>query len=122
MTRCWQLELPDSPIITPNSRAHWSKRAHCAAIWRNATSVLACKTQVPELDRVAVVLEHWPRDRRRRDPDRNSLVAKWCLDGLVDAGVIADDDHTHVAEVALRMHDPLDDRRPVWLLTIREAA
>lgn len=122
MTRAWGIELPDSPMISPNSRAHWSKRAECAQVWRTAARLLAKQAQIPTLERVAVALDHWPKDRRRRDPDRNSLVLKWCLDGIVDAGVIADDDSSHVAEVALRVHPPRADRKPVWLLTVSEAA
>lgn len=119
--RSWGLDLPDSEIITPNSRAHWSKRAGCAQVWRTATRLLAREARIPQLERATIGLDHWPRDRRRRDPDRNSLVAKWCIDGLVDAGVLVDDDATHVAEVALRIHAPRDDRQPLWLLTVSEA-
>lgn len=118
--RSWVLDLPDSPILTPNDRAHWSRRSECALVWRTAARLLAREARIPHLERVAVRLEHWPKDRRRKDPDRNSLVAKWCLDGIVDAGVIDDDDAIHVTEVALRMHPPRDDRKPLWLLTIEE--
>ena len=122
MTRAWQIDLPDAEMISPNSRSHWTKRAKCAEQWRTATRLIAISTGIPTLERVTVALDHWPKDKRRRDPDRNSLVLKWCLDGIVDAGVIADDDSTHVAEVALRMHPPRKDRVPTWLLTIQEAA
>ena len=122
MTRSWGIDLPDSPIITPNGREHWSRRSECAQVWRSAARLLAKQAHIPSLERVAVALDHWPKDRRRRDPDRNSLVLKWCLDGIVDAGIIPDDDAAHVAEVALRMHPPREDRRAVWLLTVTEVA
>lgn len=122
MTRSWQIELPDSPMISPNSRTHWSKRSECAQVWRTAARLLARQARIPTLERVTIGLDHWPKDRRRRDPDRNSLVIKWCIDGLVDASVIADDDAAHVAEVSLRMHAPRDDRQPLWLLTVQESA
>lgn len=122
MTRAWQLELPDSPTLSPNSRVHWSRRAEAAATWRHASAMLARQMRVLRLDRVVVTMEHGPRDRRRRDADSLSLVGKWCVDGLVDAGVLDDDDSAHVSEVRLRMHPPRDDRQPIWLLTVQEDA
>ena len=120
--KAYGLELPDSPIVTANSRSHWSHRAECAQVWRTATRLLAKQARIPHMERVSVSLDHWPKTKRRQDTDRISMVAKWCLDGIVDAGVIDDDDSTHVPEVVLRMHPPRQDRKPCWLLTVTEMA
>lgn len=120
-TRRWQLELPDAPILTPNSRAHWRRRQERAQVWRGNAADLAAHLEVPRFDRIRVTLDHWRKDRRRCDPDRNALVVKWCIDGLVDAGVVDDDNYVHVEAVVLRMHAPLEHRRPVWLLTVEAA-
>lgn len=122
MTRAYGLDLPDSPLISPNDRAHWSKRAECAQVWRTASRLLAKQARIPRMDRISVSLDHWPKTKRRQDTDRISLVAKWCVDGIVDAGVVDDDDSTHVPEVVLRMHPPRADKQRTWLLTITELA
>lgn len=119
---CWQLELPDAPIVTPNSRTHWRRRQERAKVWRTAAAELARNLEVPRLDRIRIALDHWRGDARLCDPDRNAFVVKWVLDGLVDADVIVDDNYLHVAEVSMRMHAPLEDRRPRWLFTIEAAA
>lgn len=75
----FSIELPDSPIITPNDRSHWTERAECARVWRHAAAVLARKEGTP-LDRAKIALDYWPPDRRRRDTDRNQLVVKWCIE------------------------------------------
>lgn len=123
MTRQWHIDLPDQEILSPNDRSHWSKRAACAKSWRLATYAVCGRVfadLVGDLDRVAVTLTHWPADKRRRDPDRNSLVLKWCLDGLVDAGVIEDDDSTHVVSTTCRMEPTKGDKQRHWRLTIEE--
>ena len=45
---------------------------------------------------VHVVCEVWKPRRGRYDPGNLYPTAKACLDGLVDAGMVADDDWTHV--------------------------
>jgi crossover junction endodeoxyribonuclease RusA len=117
------LNLPDQPYITPNSRAHWSKRAACASAWRTTVANLTPKPQLDVHPPVTVTLTLHAKDRRRRDPDSISLVGKWCIDGLVDAGVISDDDAKHVAQVSYRIVLP-DTPQPAhrWVLQIGETA
>ena len=119
----WTLDLPDQEITTPNSRVHWSRTARCAKAWREATCWLARDAKIPTLDRIAVTLTHWPADRRKRDHDRLVLVAKWCVDGLVDAGVIADDDTEHLAaSPTCRIEPTRGDKRRHWALTVEVAS
>lgn len=62
-------------------------------------------TPVPTPATVDVTL--WQRTNRRRDPDNVMPLAKPCLDGIVAAGVLPDDGHTHVASVTYRVgRDP----------------
>lgn len=46
--------------------------------------------------RVRVTLVYTPATRRTRDSDNLVGTMKPCVDGLVDAGVVADDDDGHV--------------------------
>lgn len=116
------LELPDAPFLTPNSRAHWSKRSRYGRAWRDTTKVLAIASRLPTCQHVHVALEMHPRDRRRRDADNLvSGVLKHVLDGLVDAGVIPDDTPHHVTAAMPRIVPPEGALRPRahrWLVHV----
>ncbi|MGH3499341.1 MAG: hypothetical protein ACRDQA_00330, partial [Nocardioidaceae bacterium] len=57
---------------------------------------LAIHARVPHLDAAHIVYEYRPPDRRRRDTANLYPSAKACVDGLVDAGVLDDDDSEHL--------------------------
>jgi Holliday junction resolvase RusA-like endonuclease len=52
---------------------------------------MALAAKVPHLERVSIVVEYQPPDRRRRDADNPAPSAKACIDGIVAAGVLTDD-------------------------------
>jgi crossover junction endodeoxyribonuclease RusA len=120
--RSWVLDLPDEPYPTPNRSDHWAKKAGMARAWRHNTAILARHVLVPRCDKVHVTLDYWPPDRRRRDADNLLLVLKHCIDGLRTADVVEDDDPSHVTFAMPVIHEPRDDRRPKWLLTVSEDA
>lgn len=122
VTRSWQLDLPDQPYPSLNGREHWAAKNRKAQAWRTATRLIAREANVPALDSITVRLDYWPKDRRRRDRDNLMAVVKHCIDGLRDAQVIVDDDADRVTFTAPTIHPPRDDRQPLWLLTITEAA
>lgn len=117
----YTLELPDAPYITPNSRAHWSKRSRYGRRWRDTTALIARASRIPGAQHATVALEMHPRDRRRRDADNLvSGVLKHVLDGLVDAGVIPDDTPAYVTAAMPRIVPP-DSPRPGphrWIVRI----
>lgn len=119
--RRWVLDLPNSPYVTPNSRHHWSVRSRKNRVWRSATALLARQARIPALDRIEVRLDYWPPDRRRRDADNLvSGVLKPCVDGLVDAGVVADDSPEFVRLAMPVIHEPRATRQVLWLLYVDE--
>ncbi|MER5388359.1 hypothetical protein [Saccharopolyspora sp. NPDC002686] len=88
----YQLALPyERPPLTANQRLHWRTRAQLTRTIRNAAAVRARNAKVPALGRCAVRLVWTVTDRRRRDADNLVPTLKACADGLVDAGVVADD-------------------------------
>lgn len=88
----YRLVLPYlRPPITANQRHHWARKAKLTRQVRNAAQLLARAEHVPELGRCAVRLVWTVTDRRRRDADNLVPTLKACADGLVDAGVVADD-------------------------------
>jgi crossover junction endodeoxyribonuclease RusA len=81
-------------------RMHFHDRAALVAEWRTAFAILAREARVPPLGRIAVTAMPVRADRRSR-PDVAACygAVKAAIDGLVDAGVIEDDDPDHVVEV-----------------------
>ncbi|MBP2333074.1 hypothetical protein [Corynebacterium freneyi] len=80
------------PPLTANQRMHWRRKADTVRDVRYATNVLARNAKLPQgVDHATVALHYVPRDRRRRDADNLVPTLKAACDGLVDAGLTADD-------------------------------
>lgn len=116
--RQWVLDLPAGEYWSLNDRSHWSAKGATVAVWREAACRLAQEQKIPRCNRIRVRLEYWPPDRRRRDPDNLLGVLKPVVDGLVDAKVVPDDTSEFVDREMPVIHEPRDDRRPQWLLTV----
>ncbi|WP_157075253.1 hypothetical protein [Arthrobacter luteolus] len=75
--------------------------AKLTALWREAARVA-----VPETDqavgKVRIVARVWKTRRGRYDPGNLYPTAKACVDGIVEAGLLADDDWLHVDGPDLR--------------------
>lgn len=86
------------PPLTMNDRPHWRVRAKQTRLMRQAASWQARAARLPaDLPHVTVALTWVVKDRRRRDGGENlAPTYKALLDGLVDYGLVADDDPTHV--------------------------
>ncbi|MGH9045868.1 MAG: hypothetical protein ACRDVW_00970 [Acidimicrobiales bacterium] len=91
----------------------WPERAALVREWRQAFAILAREAQMPALERIAVTALPIRANRRSR-PDVAACypAVKAAIDGLVDAGVVPDDDPDHVAEIrfsapAMGSHDAL---------------
>ena len=75
------------------ARSHRMKAASLKKRWTNlvAQSVwIESKDRPPIFNSVTISLE-WVEANRRRDPDNFCFAKKYILDGLVTAGVIAND-------------------------------
>lgn len=122
MMRTWTLTLPwHTPPLSLNDRgqtrgARAAKSATVADI-RGVVKLLARKEKVPPCNAIHVQI-HWrPKDRRRRDSDNVIATLKPCLDGLVDAGVVADDTGEFVDWSRPRIHLPDKTAGPaMWLV------
>jgi crossover junction endodeoxyribonuclease RusA len=118
--RRWILDLPANPLLSLNQRLHWGDKSRRTKQWRDDTTILARQARIPHLDRIAVRLDHWPRDRRRRDRDNLVPVLKACIDGLVTAGVVDDDNPDRVRAELPVIHEPRASRDVLWLLYVDE--
>lgn len=90
------IEVPGRPV-TENAyrRMHFHARSDYGIVWKDATFVLAKEAKIPALNAMHIVVR--PVVKRRPFPDVAACASsvKACIDGLVDAGVVPDDDPMH---------------------------
>lgn len=89
----WRIRFEyEKPPLTANQRLHWARKAALTRDVRAAAGMLARQAKIPTLDRCEVWLTWYVTDRRRRDADNVFPTMKAMCDGLVDAGVVEDDE------------------------------
>lgn len=99
----YRLEIHKSGMLwmTANDRWPWRRKARAVRQWRDTTAWRS--RSLPRLAAAHVVCELLFADRRRRDPGNWAPTAKACVDGLVDAGVLPDDDGKHLLGPDMRL-------------------
>ena len=121
MSRTWEIRLPwAKPPISANDRDHWRVKARKVAEIRGTASKHVAETYgLPyHADHITVGLIYVPRDRRRRDADNLVVpLMKALVDGIVDAGVVVDDDTEHVTRTMPVILAPDGDPRLVLTIT-----
>lgn len=108
---------PPCAFLTANQRLHWRKKAELTKAWRRATKEAAFDIDATFTRARIICSIRWP-DNRRRDPGNWFVTAKACVDGLVDAGVLEDDDSERVVGPDMRREKPNGPTR--LTLEIRE--
>lgn len=94
--RSWTFDLPITRPLSMNDRAHWRVKAKQTKHVRTAAATWAQALRIPPLRRVAVEVHYAPRDSRKRDAINLAPTIKATEDGIVDAGVVPDDDGRYV--------------------------
>ncbi len=82
------IELPWPPKeLSPNARTHWATRSRLARKYRTDCRLLALAAGIkaPETEKIMLLLEFVPNDKRRRDDDNLVAAFKAGRDGLADA-------------------------------------
>jgi len=102
----WRIELPvGMPLLTSNQQrraGHWSKYYAIIRNIRRETNQRACKQRIPKnLPKVKIKAIYHPPDNRRRDPDAIAPSLKAAIDGIVDSGVIKDDNNKIVTSIEI---------------------
>lgn len=103
-------------LLNSNQRLHHHRRADITRVLRRAA--WAASRELPALERAHIIGVLHPQDRQRRDPANWYPSFKACVDGLVDQGVLEDDDHTRVVGPDMRIGHVLSGSRLV--LHVRE--
>lgn len=117
--RMFEVPLPyGRPPLLDNHRQHWAQRSRLVRQIRRDTAHMARFGQLPRgLGRVEIVLHWQPATRRRRDHTAAAPTLKACVDGLIDYGLVPDDDVEHV--FAYCRIEPVAPQARVWL-TVEE--
>lgn len=104
--RSWTIELPAGlKVLSLNQRSHWAEKNRRGAELKKAAWAMAISRRVPHLDRISVIVEYQPPDRRHRDADNvGPPSGKYAIDGLVAAKIIPDDESPrYVADIRYRL-------------------
>lgn len=80
--------LPWPPSeLSPNARVHWAQRSRVAKKYREACYVLCKRANLvaPQSERIVLMADFYPPDRRHRDDDNMIASFKSGRDGIADA-------------------------------------
>lgn len=123
LTLTLPVAVPSMEVANANDarREHWAVksrkaralRARGALAWRLAGS--------PRMDRVRCVVHVYYPDRRKRDVANLHPTVKALVDGMVAAGLLADDDDAHLTGPHLE-HGPDDVTPPLALWDLPSSA
>lgn len=93
------LELPRlADWLNLNTKRHWAKNAKLVKAWRHGAHIIARQYRLPKgFERVQVDAYVWKSSRRQYDPHNLMPTLKPVIDGLVDYGLIPDDNIIHLA-------------------------
>ncbi|MFF4409890.1 hypothetical protein [Streptomyces sp. NPDC001404] len=102
--RSWRIELPAGlTLMTSNERLHHYQRSDRTRALRHAARLATLQARIPRLERAYIACYLRPVDRRRRDPGNWYPSAKALVDGLVDAGVLDDDNAARLIGPDMRL-------------------
>ena len=102
------IDVPASLWLTSNSRYHWAERARRTRDLRAIARMQARRAHLPKhLTRARIEVFAHGRTRRRTDPANTYPTIKAIIDGLIDYGLLHDDDATHLTGPDMRAGDPI---------------
>lgn len=89
------------PTLNELNNLHFRSRAKKKEYWEALIEKECLAQHIKPMGRVSATFEFYFPDKRRRDLDNYGFAAKFCLDGLVNAGVLKDDSYNEVAELRI---------------------
>ena len=88
--------LPGMNEIIDTARTHWAKSAEQKQNYTDLVASYCVLNRLKPMKRVWLSITYHEKNQRR-DPDNIAAGKKFILDGLVQAGVLANDGHAQVA-------------------------
>ena len=99
----WRLEIPQpTDWINANQRLHWAVKARRTKAWKDAADILARHSTGYFVEPVRIVATIHKARGGRWDAHNLAPTVKAAIDGLVAAGVLADDNNEYVTGVEFR--------------------
>ena len=109
------IDVPAAMWLTANARHHWAQKATRTRHLRQL-GFTAARRQ-PALHRANFRAVIGYPTNRHADPGNAAPTVKGCLDGIVDAGVLDEDDHRHVPETTFS-RGPNTNRAGMYRVTL----
>jgi len=106
------LDIPRAWWWTANDRLHWAQRAQRTRWVRQMAAHAARGTRKHSRADINAYVAY-PRQNRADPSNVAATVLKAAIDGLVDAGVLPDDDSEHLPALTIR-RDPPTGRAGVY--------
>lgn len=94
--------LPPLPWLNSNQRMHWAVKARLTRQIRDTAAWVTKSLSEKPMDAVEITAVIHPKTARRFDPHNLQPSVKAAIDGIVDAGLIADDDASRLLETSFR--------------------
>ncbi|MGX6605606.1 hypothetical protein ACWKSP_26260 [Micromonosporaceae bacterium Da 78-11] len=102
-TRTWTLTIPaPAKWLNANQRTDLRRQTPDRRAWRDAGRVYAMQAKLPKLERAYLLAELRFADNIRRDVHNLYPTIKAVVDGLIDYGLLPDDNHHHLVGPDLR--------------------
>ncbi|MFB9926029.1 hypothetical protein ACFORO_12380 [Amycolatopsis halotolerans] len=124
MTDPIEIDVPlhkGKPPLTHNLRLHRQEEARRAKKIRESVGWKAKAMLLGHHRHITVQLHYLPGDNKRRDAPNLTATSKPAIDGLVDAGLVRDDNDDYVTEIMPIIHRGQGQPRRLWLaITITE--
>lgn len=96
----FKIELPTGiTLLNANQRYHWSKKAVITSHLRHIAHDQA--RGKPRIEKAKIRAVYYAPDNRRRDVSNLFPSVKAAVDGIVDAGVLADDSDRYVVSLEM---------------------
>jgi crossover junction endodeoxyribonuclease RusA len=96
------VEVPTNEWLSSNQRPHWAAKSRKTKALRERAYYLAKAQKLTAPTPASLIVEVGYPKRGRADPENGQPTYKALIDGMVDAGVIPDDDSSHIVETRYR--------------------
>lgn len=111
---------PGLTLLNANDRLHYHARARIVRDIRAAAKLIAKNNRIPPLTIVRIIGVLHPTRRGHRDSHNWFPTLKAAVDGIVSAGVLPDDDDSHVVGTEVVLGEPVP--RGQFVVRIQVAA
>jgi crossover junction endodeoxyribonuclease RusA len=98
-----QLRIEGIPMALNQYRnAHYFQINKEKDKWQKVVALEVINQKIVQIGKCRISIDFFFRDKRRHDPDNYACSAKYLLDGLVKAGIIADDNFDVIESLSIR--------------------